>query len=204
MDGYMSQEDDSLVALLMQDVDSHFRHLVETYQHQLYRLMYRQVGNAQDAEDIVQETFLRAYYALRDYAAQGVHLQRLRPWLYKIAFNLYYNRLRMAQPQILPLDMLEGHPLPEWEHADPDPGPEETVELRESFCEVASIIATLPERYRTVLNLYYCEQFNYQEIADLLHQPQGTVKSKVSRGLDRVRAALAEQRLARGEINERK
>ncbi len=101
MDGYMSQQDASLMALLMQDVDSHFQQLVETYQHQLFRLMYRQVGNAQDAEDIVQETFLRAYYALRDYATQGVHLQHLRPWLYKIAFNLYYNRLRSVQPQIL-------------------------------------------------------------------------------------------------------
>jgi RNA polymerase sigma-70 factor (ECF subfamily) len=204
MNGNMSEEDASLVALLMQDVDSHFRQLVESYQHQLYRLMLRQVGNAQDAEDIVQEAFLRAYYALRDYAAQGVHLQYLRPWLYKIAFNLYYNRMRVAQPHMFPLDRREENALPEWEHADPEPGPEEMAELRESFCEVASIIATLPERYRTVLNLYYCEQFNYQEIADLLHQPQGTVKSKVSRGLERVRAALAEQRLARGETNERK
>ncbi|HEY6541465.1 MAG TPA: RNA polymerase sigma factor [Ktedonobacteraceae bacterium] len=199
----MSQQDATLVSLLLRDVDSHFRQFIETYQHQLYRLMYRQVGNAQDAEDIVQETFLRAYYALCDYAAQGVQLQHLRPWLYKIAFNLYYNRLRIAQPQMFPLDIQKGNLLPEWEHPDPDPGPEEMAELRESFCEVANIIATLPERYRTVLNLYYCEQFSYQEIADLLHQPQGTVKSKVSRGLDRVRIALAEQRLARGEINER-
>ncbi len=99
--------------------------------------------------------------------------------------------------------MQEGNAPPELEPADPEPGPEEMAELRESFCEVASIIAGLPEHYRTVLNLYYCEQFSSQEIADLLHQPQGTVKSKVSRGLDRVRAALVEQRLARGEINER-
>ena len=203
MDAYMSQQDANLVALLLQDVDGHFRQLVETYQHQLYRLMYRQVGNAQDAEDIVQETFLRAYYALRDYAAQGVQLQYLRPWLYKIAFNLYYNRQRTVQPPMFALNMREENELPELEHADPEPGPEEMAELHESFCEVVSIIAGLPERYRTVLNLYYCEQFSYQEIADLLHQPPGTVKSKVSRGLERVRAALNEQRLARGEINER-
>ena len=199
----MSQQDDDLVALLMEDVDSHFRQLVETYQHQLYRLMYRQVGNAQDAEDIVQETFLRAYYALRDYAAQRVRLRHVRPWLYKIAFNLYFNRVRIVQPQMFPLNMQEEHLLPEIEHPDPDPGPEAMAELRESFYEVTKIIALLPEQYRTVLNLYYCEQLTYQEIADLLHQPQGTIKSKVSRGLSRVRAALAEQTLARGEINER-
>ncbi|MBA2679638.1 MAG: RNA polymerase subunit sigma, partial [Ktedonobacteraceae bacterium] len=54
---------------------------------------------------------------------------------------------------------------------------------------------SLPERYRAVLNLYYFEQLNYQEIAELLHQPVGTVKSKVSRGLGLLRATLAEQRL---------
>jgi DNA-directed RNA polymerase specialized sigma24 family protein len=62
MNGYMSQQEDNLTALLMKDPDSHFKQLVETYQHQLYRLIYRQVGNAQDAEDIVQETFLRSRY----------------------------------------------------------------------------------------------------------------------------------------------
>jgi RNA polymerase sigma-70 factor (ECF subfamily) len=201
MDESMSQQEDSLAALLMQDLDGHFRQLVETYQHQLYRLMYRQVGNAQDAEDIVQEAFLRAYYALRNYAMQGVRLQRIRPWLYKIAFNLYYNRLRVAQPQIFPLDTQEGKMLLELESSDP--GPEEIAGLQESFCEVTRVISSMPERYRAVLNLYYFEQFSYQEIADMLHQPLGTVKSKVSRGLGLVRAALADQRLERGEINER-
>ncbi len=189
----MSQHEDDLAALLMKDVDRHFRQLVETYQHPLYRLMYRQTGITQDAEDIVQETFLRAYYALRDYAAQGVCLQRVRPWLYKIAFNLYYNRTRARQPQTVPLDMQEGSMLLELEH--PDPGPEEMAGLQESFSEVTKAISSLPERYRAVLNLYYFEQFSYQEIADLLHQPLSTVKSKVYRGLGLIRAALAEQRL---------
>lgn len=189
----MSQQEDNLAALLMNDVDGHFKRLVETYQHQLYRLMYRQVGNAQDAEDIVQETFLRAYFALKDYAVQGVRLQQLRPWLYKIAFNLYHNRMRNARPQTIPLETQEEPLLLELEH--PDPGPEELVGLQESFGEAAQIIAALPEHYRAVLNLYYFEQFSYQEIADLLHQPLGTVKSKVSRGLGLVRAKLAEQRL---------
>ena len=197
----MSQQEDTLAALLMQDLDSHFKQLVESYHHQLYRLMYRQVGNAQDAEDLVQETFLRAYYALRNYAMQGVQIQHIRPWLYKIAFNLYYNRLRVAQPQIFPLDTHEGNLLLELESSDP--GPEEIAGLQESFCEVTMIISSLPERYRAVLNLYYFEQLTYQEIADLLHQPPGTVKSKVSRGLGLIRAALADQRSEKGEIHER-
>jgi DNA-directed RNA polymerase specialized sigma24 family protein len=73
----MSQHEEPLAARLRDDLDSHFKQLVETYQHQLYRLMLRQVGSAPDAEDLVQETFLRAYYALRNYAAQGVTLQNV-------------------------------------------------------------------------------------------------------------------------------
>jgi RNA polymerase sigma-70 factor, ECF subfamily len=107
MDESMKQQEDHLAALLMKDVDHYFKQLVETYQHQLYRLMYRQTGSQQDAEDIIQEAFLRAYYALRDYASQGVSLQYVRPWLYKIAFNVYYNRFRAKKLTILPLDIQE-------------------------------------------------------------------------------------------------
>lgn len=184
----MSQPEDQLAASLMADLDGHFKQLVETYQHQLYRLMYRQLGSAQDAEDVVQETFLRAYYALRDYAAQGVTLQRVRPWLYKIAFNLCYNRQRVTRLRLLPLDMPEDDGLFELE--DPDPGPEEIANQQECLGEVNAAIAALPEHYRVVLNLYYFKQLSYQEIADQLHQPLGTVKSKVSRSLNLVRATL--------------
>jgi len=151
-------------------------------------LIYRQTGNAQDAEDIVQETFLGAYYALRDYAAQGACLQQIRPWLYKITLNLYYNRLRVRKPQMLPLNTRDEETQLELEH--PDPGPEELAGLQESLREVTAAIASLPERYRVVLNLYYFEQLSYQEIADLLHLPLGTVKSQVYRGLSLIRTEI--------------
>jgi RNA polymerase sigma-70 factor (ECF subfamily) len=101
--------------------------------------------------------------------------------------------MRVVRPQTIPLEAQEEDMLLELEH--PAPGPEEVVGLQESFGEITQVIAALPEHYRAVLNLYYYEQFSYQEIADLLHQPVGTVKSKVSRGLGLVRAKLAEQRL---------
>lgn len=179
------QEEERLATLLLTDLDTHFKHLVESYQHPLYRVMYRQVGSKQDAEDLVQETFLRAYYALRDYAAQGRRLQHIRSWLYKIAFNLYYNRVRTIRPLVFPLDPSEDQEL---EH--PAPGPAELTDQRESLCEVAQAIASLPEHYRAALNFYCFGELSYQEIADLLQQPIGTVKSHISRGLRRVRAAL--------------
>lgn len=182
------QEDDGLATLLLTDLDTHFGQLVESYQHALYRVMYRQVGSKQDAEDIVQETFVRAYYALRDYAAQGRTLLHVRAWLYKIAFNLYYNRIRTDRPLIFSLEQPGEYELQKLEH--PDPGPEEQVDRNESLREAAEIIASLPERYKVVLNLYYFAELNYQEIADLLHQPLGTIKAHISRGRRSIRTAL--------------
>lgn len=186
----MSQHEEPLAARLQDDLDNHFQQLVETYQHQLYRLMLRQVGNVPDAEDLVQETFLRAYYALRNYAAQGVMVQNIRSWLFKIAFNLYYNRFRGLKPPLVPLDAPEDEPWFDLEY--PGPGPEELAGREESMREVAAAIAALPEHYRVVLNLYYFQQMSYQEIADRLQQPLGTIKSKVYRSLGLVRAALAQ------------
>ncbi len=184
----MSQQEDQLAALLLENVDGHFKQFVESYQHQLFRLIYRRSGSTQDAEDIVQETFLRAYYALRDYAAQGVRLQRVRPWLYKIALNLLYNKRRATHLQLLSLDISGTEEVLALE--SPGPTPEELAGQQESLSELAQVIASLPEHYRVVMNLYYFQQLNYQEIAQRLHQPLGTVKSKVSRGLTLVRAAL--------------
>lgn len=181
----MRQEEDYHLATgLLTDLDAHFKQLVETYQHTLYRLMYQQTGCEQDAEDIVQETFVRAYYALRDYAAQGKRLQHIQAWLYKIAFRLYYNRVRTARPLMFP-----GEPgLQDLEH--PDPGPEELADRSESLHEILEAVSALAEPYKTALNLHYFAEFSYQEIADLLHQPLGTIRSHVSRGLRHVRAKL--------------
>lgn len=178
------EEDDYLATGLFTDLDAHFKQLVEIYQHGLYRLIYRQTSCEQDAEDIVQETFVRAYYALRDYAAQGKRLQHIQAWLYKIAFRLYYNRVRTAKPLLVP-----GEPgLQDLEH--PDPGPEELADRSESLHEILEVVSALPEPYKSALNLHYFAEFSYQEIADLLHQPLGTIRSHVSRGLRLVRAKL--------------
>jgi RNA polymerase sigma-70 factor (ECF subfamily) len=186
----MSQHEEPLAARLRDDLDNHFQQLVETYQHQLYRLMLRQVGSVPDAEDLVQETFLRAYYALRNYTAQGVTVQNIRSWLFKIAFNLSYNRFRGLKPPLVPLDAPEGEQWFDLEY--PGPGPEDLAGHEESMREVAAAIAALPEHYRVVLNLYYFQQLSYQEIADCLQQPLGTIKSKVYRSLGLVRATLAQ------------
>jgi len=166
------------------------------YQQRLYTFALRQTGSVQDAEDIVQEALLRAYYALGDYPAERVRLLKLQPWLYKIALHVYYNRARQLKLQVVPLNMTEDSSLLDIEddwHGQPDMAFEDAERVR----ELESLLATLPEQYRTAISLYYFEELSYREIADLLNQPMGTVKSNLHRGVRLLREALAKQGLRR-------
>jgi RNA polymerase sigma-70 factor (ECF subfamily) len=92
----MNQSHQELPALLATDQDCYFEQLVLVYQHRLYAFALRQVGNKQDAEDIVQETFLRAHHALKNYPASRIRTLRLRQWLYKITLNVFFNFTRLG------------------------------------------------------------------------------------------------------------
>jgi len=185
----MSQDEEEFAALLVTEPDRHFKQLVLTYQHRLYSFMLRQTGSAQDAEDIVQDAFIRAYYALEDYAAQHVQIRNVQPWLYKIALNVFYNRLRTVTLEYTSLDLAEGSALLELE--DQAPGPDEEAWLRERWQEIETAVTALPEKYRLVINLYYFEEYSYQEIAALLNKPLGTVKSNIHRGIGLLRRVLS-------------
>jgi RNA polymerase sigma-70 factor (ECF subfamily) len=185
----MSQSDEGLTAELATDLDRHFKQLVLTYQHQLYTFLLRQTGNAEDAEDIAQESFIRAYYALKNYQIRQVCQLKLRPWLLKIALNVFYNRLRRHTLSHVPIDTSEESTLLELE--DQAITPDEEVWKRERRHELEQLVASLPERYRVVINLYYFEDLSYQEIADLLDQPMGTIKAKLHRGIGLLRKVVS-------------
>ena len=184
----MSSNDGKLAALLATNIDRHFKQLMLTYQHILYGFVLRQTGSVQEAEDITQETFIRSYYALKNYPAQKIHELKLQAWLFKIALNIFYNQKRGNTPQHTSLDNLEDGSLTELE--DNTDGPDEIAWHSEQRQEVEKLVASLPERYRVVINLYYFEQLSYQEIAELLNSPLGTIKAKMHRGVALLRRML--------------
>src|SRR5579884_1131170 len=96
-----------LARLLANDLKSNFKLFVLHYQSQLYAFMLRQTGSLQDAEDIAQEAFIQAYYAMVDYPSQRIEMLALQPWLYKIALNIFYKRLRNNKLQLIALDTTE-------------------------------------------------------------------------------------------------
>lgn len=180
-----------LSTLLAVDLDWHFQQVVLHFQHRLYAFALRQTGSSQDAEDIVQEAFMQAYYALASYPPQRIQTLHLQPWLYKITHNIFISRMRRVKLQQVSLDNTEVCIEVE---DDESSRPEMVLEVRESLRELESLLFTLPEQYREVINLYYFEELSYREIADLLNQPMGTVKSNLHRGTKLLRNALSMQR----------
>jgi len=187
----MEQHHQELPALLAADLDGHFGQLMSMYKHRLYAFALRQAGNAQDAEDIVQEAFLRAHHALKNYPVARIRTLRVQQWLYKITLNVFRNRARRPAPQSVPFDVSEDSPLLEIE--DQSGRPDDEAYWREWRHELESGVTTLPEPYRSVVNLHYFEDLSLREVAELLNQPVGTVKANVHRGLQLLRRALETQ-----------
>jgi RNA polymerase sigma-70 factor (ECF subfamily) len=176
-----------LPTLLAQDLDHYFGELALAYQDRLYAFALSLTGSVQDAEDIVQEALLGAYITLGNYPAGRIRLLQLRSWLYKLTLNVARNRLRRRQLLTIPLEFSEDSldlPTPDGDD------PERFFEHIESQQEMAKLIHTLPEPYRLVIICSYFEELSYQEIAELLDLPLGTVKSRLHRGLKMLKHAM--------------
>ncbi len=150
--------------------------LVEEYYDSLYRYGYRLTGSSADAEDLTQETFIKAQLHL----SRLREPDRVRPWLFSILRNAYLHRVRAERRQSH--CSLEGvgdlaEPLPE---PLPDIDPE----------QLQLALNELPEVYRTPIILFYFEGFGYREIAEQMDLPIGTVMSRLARAKAHLRARL--------------
>jgi len=189
----MDAEDADLLRLLALDLDRYYEQLMSKYWHQLRRFVFRQTGSWQDAEDIVQEAVVRAYLALGGYPTQRILALKVRPWLYKITWNVYCNYTgRSSSALDIPLDLSEDSALLERE-VDWRERPEAVYEHAERRQELVTMLHTLPQRYREIVNLYYFEELSHQEIADILNAHVTTVRVYLHRGLRLLRKNAAAQ-----------
>ncbi|WP_162005604.1 RNA polymerase sigma factor [Dictyobacter vulcani] len=180
------------LAQFADDVDAYYEQLVALYWQQLKAFAVSRIGNALDAEDLVQDVFIRAYVALERYSVRQRQDLKARAWLYKITWNLYYNFVsRSPEQQGLAVALAE-RPDHEWQEIDEENGvnPEEVFEQLERRQELEALVAGLPQHYQAVVNLYYFEELSLQEVADVLNQPLGTVKVYVRRGIQQLRKTL--------------
>jgi RNA polymerase sigma-70 factor (ECF subfamily) len=162
----------------METAEGVFERMVQEHQHRVYALSYALTGNRMDAEEVAQDTFLRAYRALVTYSPERVRDLKQRAWLHQIAVNVFRNRHRGVRPRLVELNGSEP---------DHGAGPEEGAMRRAEIDELAARVACLPSRYREAVVLRHVQDLSYAEVADALGQPVGTVKANVHRGLKLLR-----------------
>ncbi len=174
-----------LAVRLAEDLDGTFETLVLELQGPVFRFAYRYCGNAQDAEEIAQDAFVRAYQALQGYAPERIAALKLLPWLLTITVNLSRNRVRKKQ---LPAVSLDGIEEPVAERAAE---PEQIGARNELADRLIEALRELPPRYRSAVILRHVLGLGYEEIAATLDQPAGTAKSNVHRGVHLLRRNLS-------------
>ncbi len=170
-----------------------FERIVDDFQRRLYGFALRMTGNREDAEEIVQDAFVRAFRALGKMSDEQRRELRLQPWLYTITLNVTRNRLRSKRPTNVALDAL-ADPDALLNHTQEGPEqPEAIVERGADMVLVEQALLQLPMHLRAAATLRFIEGRSHPEIAEILNQPIGTVKSHVHRAVRILRRILGPQ-----------
>jgi len=155
--------------------------LVERHRRPVYLLCHRFVGNHEDASDLTQETFLRAYRGLQSFRGQA----SISTWLYRIGVNVCLNRVAIRKPDSEPIDARQ--------HVDTrTESPSERVLRGERAERVRRAVAELPPRQRAALILRIYQEMSHQEIAAVLGSSVGAVKANVFHALQNLKRLLGE------------
>jgi len=186
---YETPTTNTLLDDLAHDLAATFPQVVMAYQRRLFAFALRLTGSRQDAEDITQEAFVAAYVTLENYPAERIRTLKLQGWLYSVTLNVWRHAVRGQRLLLAPLDDATAAGIED----APAERPDALFEDRERRAELDTLVSQLPDRYRVAVICYYFEDLSYQEIADLLDQPLGTVKSVIFRGVRLLRHLAHEQ-----------
>jgi RNA polymerase sigma-70 factor (ECF subfamily) len=185
----MTRTDEELVARSIDGDTDSFNQLVLRWERPIFALAYRVIGREEEARDVVQETFLRAFRGIKNFRGQA----KFSSWVYRIALNLcrdWIRRERRAPIQATP----EGIDLVE---LAAEQGPVESIETLVARHDLSKIVeqamALLPDEQRTAIILKEYHGMTFQEIADLQGCPLSTVKTRLYQGLTVLRRHLQAQ-----------
>jgi RNA polymerase sigma-70 factor, ECF subfamily len=174
-------DDGALVQACLSGRREAFDVVVERHRRQIYQLCYRFVGNHEDASDLAQDVFVRAYRALRGFKGQSA----LATWLYRIGVNVCLNRVSVKAPRLEPIDAVE--------RVDAHTEPADVGLMREETARrVRGAIARLPPKQRATLILRAYHELPHEEIANILGSSVGAVKANFFHALANLKKLLNE------------
>ena len=191
--GYATLDDRELATYAARGHEPAFRELLTRYERPVFSLIFRMVRDRTLAEDLSQEAFIRAFNAIGSYKTS----YKFSNWILKIANNHTIDHLRKRKLDTVSID---GSPHARTADeisqsqvviASTDETPAEYVENRELGNQIETAIAGLREEYRTVIVLRHVEGYAYDEIADVMELPLGTVKTYLHRARGELRESLA-------------
>jgi len=180
-------DEELIVRVLAGDQDA-YTVLVERHSDLVYAIVSRIVLNEADADDVAQEAFVRAYHALPRFRGDS----KFSSWLYRIAVNRSLTHLKRKKRRAAALDPTTGARAEVEASLEASrEGPDEAVLREERRAMVRKAVSGLPPRYRAVVTLFYLEERNYKEVAEILGIPMGTLKKHLHRARALLRDALA-------------
>jgi RNA polymerase sigma-70 factor (ECF subfamily) len=190
--------DHELVARAQQGSEKAYRELLGRYQRPVFSIIYRMIRDREQAEDLAQVTFVRVFNHIDRYDPR----YKFSSWIFKIATNLTIDWIRRKELNTVSIDGSRNAVTAEQIEAtsitiaSPDENPEELLEARQLGQEIEEAIGKLRPEYRAAILLRHVEGREYQEIAEILALPLGTVKTYIHRGRNELREQLQHLREA--------
>lgn len=172
---YIIADDKRLVELSLGGDDIAFEYLFNRYSEAIRRLLLHRSTSVEDTEDLLQETFIKVYVNLQRYSSEYTFGQ----WIYTIARNTHIDFERRKQEE---LSIDEKFSAP----AASTPSPEENLINIQQRTQIEHYIGSLPEQYRQLFVMRFLEDYSYEEIAEKLRLPMGTVKTQIHRARERM------------------
>lgn len=172
---YIIADDKHLVELSLRGDDRAFEYLFNRYSEAIKRLLLHRSVSLEDTEDILQETFIKVYVNLQRYCPDYTFGQ----WIYTIARNTHIDFERRRQDDLSIDEKFTSH-------AASAPSPEDNLINSQQRSQIEDYIHCLPEQYRALFTMRFLEDYSYEEIAEKLNLPMGTVKTQIHRARERM------------------
>jgi RNA polymerase sigma-70 factor (ECF subfamily) len=192
----MTQSDQELIREIQSGTTSSFRVLVERHKDRAFTLALRLLRHRTDAEEALQDAFLRAFQALDDFRGEA----KFGTWFYKIVYNVCLTRLGRTKPDTGHFSFQDDEDEKiTLQLASDDSLPDETLEQSEFMTLISQEIERMPEHYRTIITLYYINELSYEEMSDILQLPLGTIKTHLFRGRALLRSTMIRKYYTEGK-----